>query len=440
MEVFAILSSCVALIAITLIFNLFVNLRNTDKAVKNEVTQSEIDQTQKIEKKVEPKKAEPKSKKNKIRPNDFKHQTLLTNLKGHLKSAASGSYSKNGKFMVSCDGEQSIMFWIVKDFNKGNTCIRTTTDYNEVTQVSFSPDSKAILASLKNSNSTRVYKIAKKPSGGAYELISACDVADLNPKSALIKARIGVQLQNGIQVGAFLFHQYVDSHVVITDLRGCELARVKCQGGANHQIELSECGKYFAVCGDSPELRAWTIVFKGGKFIEVKRLPSLIGHSHKIIKFAFSPDSTRLITLDANNEMKFWDMGQDWVNQQTPSQLISFKNTFGNPAKLAISTDNMVVGLTHQNKLTVFDVNDRNNFSVISDIFESSIRHIEFDPSSDFVAVTGDKVVRIFHNLTGWKARLSDYKKSIQLASTAVHKESLAEQIKQAENKISELS
>ena len=50
--------------------------------------------------------------------------------------------------------------------------------------------------------------------------------------------------------------------MVITDLRGCELARVKCQGGANHQIELSECGKYFAVCGDSPELRAWAIIFK----------------------------------------------------------------------------------------------------------------------------------------------------------------------------------
>ena len=49
MEVFAILSSCVALIAITLIFNLFVNLRNTDKAV--EVTQSEIDKTEIVKKK-----------------------------------------------------------------------------------------------------------------------------------------------------------------------------------------------------------------------------------------------------------------------------------------------------------------------------------------------------------------------------------------------------
>ena len=78
MEVFAILSSCVALIAITLIFNLFVNLRNTDKAVQNEVKQSEIE---KPKKKEEPKKAEPKAKKNKIRPNDFKHQTLFTNLK-----------------------------------------------------------------------------------------------------------------------------------------------------------------------------------------------------------------------------------------------------------------------------------------------------------------------------------------------------------------------
>ena len=83
MEVFAILSSCVALIAITLIFNLFVNLRNTDKAVQNEVKQTEIVKTEKNtdKKKEESKKAEPKAKKNKIRPNDFKHQTLLTNLK-----------------------------------------------------------------------------------------------------------------------------------------------------------------------------------------------------------------------------------------------------------------------------------------------------------------------------------------------------------------------
>merc|ERR1712142_11719 len=138
--------------------------------------------------------------------------------------------------------------------------------------------------------------------------------------------------------------------------------------------------------------------------------------------------------------MKFWDMGQDWINGQTPIQLNSFKNTHGNPSKLAISSDNHVIGLTHQNTLTVFDINDINNFSIVSDIFESSIRHIEFDPTSDFVAVTGDKIVRIFHNLTGWKARLSDYKKSIQLASTAFHKESLTEQIKQAENKINELS
>ena len=83
MEVFAILSSCVALIAITLIFNLFVNLRNTDKAVQSEAKQSEIEKPKKNtdKKKEEPKKVEPKAKNNKIRPNDFKHKTLFTNLK-----------------------------------------------------------------------------------------------------------------------------------------------------------------------------------------------------------------------------------------------------------------------------------------------------------------------------------------------------------------------
>ena len=70
------------------------------------------------------------------------------------------------------------------------------------------------------------------------------------------------QFQHGIQIGAFIFHQYEDSTVVITDLKGFELSRIKCGGGTNAQIQLSNCGRYFAVCGDSPELRAWAVIYK----------------------------------------------------------------------------------------------------------------------------------------------------------------------------------
>ena len=84
MEVFAILSSCVALIAITLIFNLFVNLRSTDKAVQNQANDQEIEKPKKKDLSAN-QKTESKTKKiknEKKRPNDFKHKTLFTNLKG----------------------------------------------------------------------------------------------------------------------------------------------------------------------------------------------------------------------------------------------------------------------------------------------------------------------------------------------------------------------
>jgi len=86
---------------------------------------------------------------------DYKHGLLVTNLKGHINSAKSGSFAQNGKIFVSCDGEQSILIWTVKDFGKGNTVFRVNTDYEKVKTVHFSNDSKAIIASLEASNKTR---------------------------------------------------------------------------------------------------------------------------------------------------------------------------------------------------------------------------------------------------------------------------------------------
>ena len=60
-----------------------------------------------------------------------------------------------------------------------------------------------------------MYKIAKEKN---YQLNEIVKVADLNPTAGLIQAKIGVQLSSGIQSGAFLFHEYHDSTVVLTDL------------------------------------------------------------------------------------------------------------------------------------------------------------------------------------------------------------------------------
>merc|ERR1711990_196832 len=240
--IFSILTTSIAFGALLLILNLFFNLRKTDnpKPIKIE-DEIKLKTKPKSEPNSKTKKKTQIEKNRKIKGGDnFKHSHLITNLKGHIKSSSSGKFSNNKKYMISCDGEHSIFLWVTKDFNRGNTCVRINTEFNEVSSVSISPDSKAIIASLQRTNSSRIYKIGKKETGSGPNLglNFVTEIVDLHPESALIKAEIKVQLQHGIQSGAFIFHQYQDTTVVITDLKGFELHRMKCQGGKNSEIEV----------------------------------------------------------------------------------------------------------------------------------------------------------------------------------------------------------
>ena len=180
-------------------------------------------------------------------------------------------------------------------------------------------------------------------------------------------------------------------------------------------------------------------VNQGGKFVEIRRLPSLIGHKPKIVRFAFSPDSTRLLTLDNDEVAKVWEMN-DWANQQTPRELFQFSNPFGLPSLMAISPDNLTVAMAHLNRLTTFALADSTVTDSIDSVFASSIHQLVFSPDSEFVVVTGDKCVRLLHHLTGWRARLRDCEKRLQLASSETHQNGLREEIAMTKSRISLLT
>jgi len=330
MEVLYFFTLAVGGTAILLIFNLFLNLKKTDKVIE-QVQERQEEIVKKPAKAKQTKGISLKTLKHDLKKQevkDFKHGLLVTNLKGHIKKASSGAYSQNGKLFLSGDGEQSILLWTVKDFGKGNTMYRINTDYQPVKYVGVSPDSKAFIAALEN-NKTRVYKIIKKENGYKAEMVGT-ENPDYNPKTEIIYAKIGVQFQSGIQNGAFLFHCYRDHLVVITDLSGTVLAQTKCASPSDvGQIQLSNCGKYFGFCGDSSELRVWAIIFKSGSFSEVKRVQSLIGHSSRISSFCFSPDSTRILTLGIDGHFKVWNSDVDWIHGHVPHELFCFESPFG---------------------------------------------------------------------------------------------------------------
>ena len=84
-------------------------------------------------------------------------------------------------------------------------------------------------------------------------------------------------------------------------------------------------------------------------------------------------------------------MDVDWVHGNPPQELISFSNTFGAIDSLVISPDNLVVAAPCMNNVTFFGLNNQSHSLVLEKMFNAKIEHLEFDPSSNFVAITGDK-------------------------------------------------
>ena len=58
---------------------------------------------------------------------------------------------------------------------------------------------------------------------------------------------------------------------------------------------------------------------------------------------------------------------------------------------MSISPDNLTIAMIHYNKLTTFDMSNVKIFNTIENVFSSSIVKVDYDSSSDFIAVTGDK-------------------------------------------------
>ena len=156
------------------------------------------------------------------------------------------------------------------------------------------------------------------------------------------------------------------------------------------------------------------------------------------MRFAFSPDSSRLVTLDNQEVVKVWEMN-DWANHQTPRELFQFDNPFGLPSLMALSPDNLTCAMAYSNRLVTFAINDLTLTDSIDSIFASPILQLNFSPDSEHIGLTGDKCVRLLHHLTGWRARLADCEKRLQLASTETHQNNLREEIAKIKSQIKSL-
>lgn len=393
-------------------------------------------------KQLEMKKEKPKGK---VKEVSLSHPMLMATLKGHTGSVTEMEFSKCGKFLGSCSEDRTIRLWTSKDFSeKDHKYVRVNVDLDHATSNSFSPDSRAFVASLAVHNTIRIFKINKKKEGNAPAFVTS-EVEDFpkQHKSEIVSVAISPN-------GKFIMSAGKDTTIVIWTLKGEVLATIDTLQVYNLFALVSPCGNLVASSGFTPDVKMWMVEFdKAGNFKQVTRVLELKGHSAGVQSFSFSADSKKVASISKDGTWKLWDVDVNYQKGQEAYMLYtgSYASYFpGAPvsdsAVIALSPDGFTVAVANGRSIVLLDTESKKHSDVMSDVHGDNINCLTWHPDSRQLASSGssDRTIRVWHNPVGVKASLVDLKHKLFKVKSDSHRERIELQIQEAKDYLQMLS
>lgn len=116
---------------------------------------------------------------------------------------------------------------------------------------------------------------------------------------------------------------------------------------------------------------------------------------------------------------------------QSPSCLITSKYaaSTANQSLIALSPTGEVVAIATGSTVEVFSGLDGNRDAVIENIYDTPITALLFDPLGKYFLTAGDRHVRIFHNVTGYKVTAEAARLRLKEGQTSTTRERLEQTI-----------
>ncbi|XP_030847807.1 transducin beta-like protein 2 [Strongylocentrotus purpuratus] len=356
----------------------------------------------------------------------FTHPLLASSLKEHSHNVLDLDFSINGKYVASCSEDRTVRVWSVKEFKeKEHKCVRGNVEYDHATNIKFSPDCKSFITSTANGNCIRVFKLGKREDSSAVQVTPVLDFPKSRDQDIL---SIGVGSNAS---GSFIMVAYTDTTIQIWNTKGEVLASVDTHHMNNNYAAVSPCGRFVASCGFTPDVKVWEVVFsKAGEFGEVRRAMELKGHKASVYSFSFNLDSSRMATVSKDGTWKLWDTDVEYAKQQDPYLLLTGQYPHSGPCLIALSPDAYSVAIAQGTEIWLYSANAKQEEEHFQDVHSQRICKLGFDPSGKYLVSTGDRFIRIFHNIIGLRALVSDLEAKLKKTSSGAMKERLNYQIK----------
>ncbi|KAF5270605.1 hypothetical protein FQA39_LY01343 [Lamprigera yunnana] len=329
---------------------------------------------------------------------------------------------------------QTVLLWNSKDLKrKDHKSLRINLEFDYATIVKWSPDSKAFLIHKFNGNCVEVYKIEKKADGyigSAVKVLTFPKVYDDDV--------VGMNIANN---GKFIITCSNKTDLVVWDLRGQQLARLDTYLMNTYCAKITFCGKYIVASGFAPDVKVWEVVFnKNGEFQEVKRVYDLTGHTSVVYDVAFDVDTSHIASVSKDGTWKVFDTKVDYKRGEDPRLQITgkYKNN-GNGAKIALSPNAEVVAIATSSSISFFSTTTGELHNTIENIFNGNITSIMFDSTGKLVLVSGDKHIRVFHNVTGYHCEIETAKEKLKQRQSSATKDRLQQLISDNESFLKKL-
>jgi len=404
---------------------------------KQEISQKAEDDQEKNEAKAEKvtapvnksKKKVPEKKLKEKAPS-FQHPWLITSLKGHSGRVVDMDMSSNGKYLASSGEDRTVLVWHSKDFSgKDHKVLRCNVEFDHGLFVKWSPDSKAFVVQKAVQNCTEVYKMGKKPDGSLGDF-SVAVTFPAKHETDIIGMGISAS-------GRFIATCSDKTDLIVWSLKGDVLDRIDTVHNLTYCCRVSPCGRFVATSGFTPDVKVWEVKFtRSGEFDKVTRAFDLTGHSSGVYSFSYNQDSSRMATVSKDGTWKVFNTAIEYAKGQDPTVIISGSYSWDSNQRsnVTISPDGKVVVLAHDKSLAFYSALTGQCVGTITDAHTEPVTQVVFSASGEQVLTSGDKHVRVFHNVPGIKMQIEELQVSLKKnLSNSAAKERIEKQINDAE-------